>query len=57
MGHVFRRPTSMENCIMLAKVDDTRRRGRPRIRWTDSFKEAAGRKIIQIKEKTKDREL
>ena len=57
VGHVFRKPTSMENSIMLGKTEGTRRRGRPRNRWMDGVKEAVGMKLGQLKEEVKNREL
>ena len=57
VGHVLRKPTSMENSIMLGKTEGTRRRGRPRTRWMDGVKEAVGMKLGQLKEVVKDRKL
>ena len=42
-GHIMGRQDSMAKTIMLGKVEDSRKRGRPNnIRWTDSLKEAIG---------------
>ena len=57
VGHVLRKPTSMENNIMIGKIEGTRRRGRPRTRWMDGVKEAVRMKPGQLKEEVKDREL
>ena len=57
VGHVLRKPASMENSIMLGKNEGTRRRGRPRSRWMDGVKEAVKMKLGQLKEDVKDREL
>ena len=57
VGHVLRKPTSMVNSKMLGKTEGTRRRGRPRTRWMDGVKEAAGMKLGQLKEVVKDRKL
>lgn len=32
----------LEKTIMLGKTEGSRKRGRPRVRWTDSIKEATG---------------
>ena len=57
VGHVLRKPTSMENSTMLGKTEGTRRRGRPRTRWMDGVKEAVGTKLGQLKEVVKDWKL
>ena len=57
VGHVLRKPTSMENSAMLGKTEGTRRRGRPRTRWMDGVKEAVGMKLGQLQEEVKDRNL
>ena len=45
VGHVLRKPTSMENTIMLGKTEGTRRRDQPRTRWIDGVKETVGIKL------------
>ena len=37
-GHIMRRQDSLEKTIMLGKVEGSRKRGRPNMRWIDSFK-------------------
>ena len=32
----------MEKTVMLGKIEGSRKRGRPNMRWTDSIKEATG---------------
>ena len=39
-GHLMRRQDSLEETIMLGKLEGSRKRGRPNTRWTDSLKEA-----------------
>ena len=34
-GHLMRRADSLENTLMLGKIEGRRRRGRQRIRWLD----------------------
>ena len=57
VGHVRRKPTSVENSIMPGKTEGTRRRGRPRTGWMDGVKEAVGMKLGQLKEEVKYLEL
>ena len=57
VAHMLRKPTSMENNIMIGKIEGTRRKGRPRNKWMDGVKEAVRIKLGQLKEEVKDREL
>jgi hypothetical protein len=41
-GHVMRAKRSLELDIMLGQVEGNRKKGKPRIRWLDSIKEATG---------------
>ena len=36
-GHVMRRADSLENTLMLGKIEGGRRRGRQRMRWLDGI--------------------
>ena len=36
-GHLIRRPDSLENTLMLGKIEGQRRRRRQRMRWLDSI--------------------
>ena len=36
-GHLMRRADSLEKCLMLAKIEDRRRRGQQSIRWLDGI--------------------
>ena len=36
-GHLMRRADSFEKNLMLGKIEDSRRRGRQRMRWVDSI--------------------
>ena len=36
-GHLMRRANSLENSVMLGKIEGRRRRGRPRMRWLDGI--------------------
>jgi hypothetical protein len=53
-GHVMRAKGSLEWDIMLGQVAGYRRQGRPRMRWTDSIKEATILCLETLKETVKD---
>ena len=36
-GHLMRRADSLENTLMLGKIEGRRRRGRQRMRWLDGI--------------------
>ena len=36
-GHLMRRPDSLENTLMLGKIEGRRRRGRQMMRWLDGI--------------------
>ena len=36
-GHLMRRADSLENTLMLGKMEDSRRKGRQRMRWLDGI--------------------
>ena len=36
-GHLMRRTDSLENTLMLGKIEGRRRRGRQRMRWLDGI--------------------
>ena len=57
LAHMLRKSTSMENNIMIGKIEGTQRKGRPRNKWMDGVKEAVRIKLGQLKEEVKDREL
>jgi hypothetical protein len=46
---------SLERDIMLGQVAGYRRRGKPRMRWLDSIKEATGLLLDVLKEAVQDR--
>ena len=47
-GHIMRRQDSLEKTIMLGKVEGSRKRGRPNMRWIDSIKEAIGMSLQKL---------
>ena len=36
-GHLMRKANSLEETLMLGKIEGRRRRGRPRLRWLDGI--------------------
>jgi hypothetical protein len=53
-GHVMRTEGTLEQDIMLGKVEGHRRQGRPWLHWIDSIKEATGLSLEVLKESVKD---
>uniref|UniRef100_A0A670KBU1 Reverse transcriptase domain-containing protein n=1 Tax=Podarcis muralis TaxID=64176 RepID=A0A670KBU1_PODMU len=54
-GHLRRREDSLEKTLMLGKMEGTRRRGRPRMRWLDSVLEATSMSLTKLREAVEDR--
>ena len=50
----MRRANSLENTLMLGKIDDKRRRGWKRMRWSDSITDSID--MSKFQEMVKDRE-
>ena len=53
-GHVMR-ADGMEKDVMLGKVEGSRRRGKPRMRWMDMITREAGKNLKELKEMVKNR--
>ena len=56
-GHIMRRQDSLEKTIMLGKVEGSRKRGRPNMRWIDSIEEAIGMSLQELSRAVEDRTL
>ena len=54
-GHLIRRPDSLESTLMLGKIEDKRRRGWQKMRWSDSFTDSMGMNVSKLREIVKDR--
>ena len=48
---------SLEKTVMLEKIEGSRKRGRPTMRWTDSTKEAVGISQWELSRAAEDRTL
>ena len=49
-GHLMRRANSLENILMLGKIEDKRRRGQQRMRWLDSITDSMNMNLSKLQE-------
>ena len=54
-GYLMRRTDSLENTLMVGKIEGGRRRGQKRMRWLDDITDSMDINLSKVQERVEDR--